>query len=467
MSPVFKLSALTTILACVLIVHTHAASADAVMYVNASRLALRAAPQANAKLDRYLVTNTAVQIKARSNDWCEINVAGQAKDAGGFVACQFLADEKLRLSDIHRQLAGDKVRGQARLDLLQQQFWVSPSASNLLAYGQGLDLVYPFKGRNEDELPKRPARPEFEAMKQFLLAGWNPAKYEYATQVEEQESTGTKKIEIAKGLNFLLPPIKPSLYTQAMPDLIATPYVGKRFDQNGPQLTTVYLADAYGLLNTILNNRQVTDMRLASTVGPLAGHYGGYQANWDIGGVRMQFSDVKLIGISADGSSFQNALISASTEHVQYDAECDQLGGMLKLRHPVARQTAAKDVLALLLLPASTGATDATNVKPTSVRMLTSVSKPVSDDKFNAMHRAITGAAIDVASAPTSGNAFMKVFDLNGDGIADLAFEGLEGKADSNELASGPSVDRVFNILINLNGNWVKHSFFIPLRCAS
>lgn len=432
---------------------TVAQDSELSLYVRASRLAVRESPSSAAKINRYLPTNHPVWIKSRSDDWCEVVGKGDTNQEirYGYVACQYLAESKIRLEEIERQYSNSGLTTQTKLSLFQQKFWVSPSPESFYAYALTLDESYPRPDTNE-EPPKRPLRPEFEAMKQFMRSGWIPEKYEYPPY--------DTKLEPARPATFSLPPVTRSLFGERTPQLILAPYIRGGEDPIGR--ATVVMSDAHGFISEALSRGSIKSIRMSSMVGPLAGHYGGFLAMWDVGGLAFQFSPaIPVVAITATEKTFKNAIARASTEEVQFDAECDQIGETLTLVKPVSESDSANGIFTFIAAPESIGVV--------TIKRLMAKTRKLTEKAAVVAHRFITGHDFD----PNTGDslagyhAFIATFDLNDDGIADIAFEGIEGGPQSNTLSTGPKIDRVFAAYLNLNGVWMKHSSFSALRCAT
>lgn len=163
-----------------------------IKYVQASRVALRQSPQPGGEVLRYLPTNTVVAVNSADGDWCSVSL--QQASSTGFIACRFLSEKRRSLTEIEDELVAQQIVAKRRLDLLQQRFWVSPSAQNLIAYGDALNMQQNTVGRTS--IPKK--RPEYEAMKEFLLAGWKPRDYD--PPVEKQSSKSIKDSTGLRGL---------------------------------------------------------------------------------------------------------------------------------------------------------------------------------------------------------------------------------------------------------------------------
>lgn len=421
-------------------------------YVHSARLVIRDEPTTDSSVKGQVPTNTRIWIKSRVGDWCQITVE---PTSDGYAECRFLAERKVRLVDIDKQLSLSGLTNQARLELLQQKFWVSPSPENLLAYGAALDEVYPlpYSERSEYEPPARPIRPEYEAMKQFMRDGWSPAEFEYP-----QPKRGLTE---AKTAVYSLPPVRPSLFLERPPHLILGPYFGKRYE-NYIHRETAFMVNTREILREVLWRNSVQTLSMTSITGPLAGHYGGFYGDWDVGGFSLQLGPPALpvAALTERGGSLSSSIVRVSTEKVNIDAECDQIGETLTLSEPVFHKDAVEGILAFVADPKTVGMT--------SSRRMAWETKVLTAEEAGLAHRVITGVDVDPAALSLRGyRAFIITFDLNNDGIADLAFEGIEGGIGSNYLSTGPKIDRVFAAFVNMNGKWMKYSTFSPLRCST
>lgn len=426
------------------------------LYVSASRLAVRTGPSSDSKIKGYLPTNSSVSVKSRADDWCE--VTGQFTEGSdlqaGYVACSYLVKSKLRLEELQKQSGDTALTGKEHLDALQKEFWISPSLDKLMSYGEALDKEHPHP-ETVDVQPKKARRQEFEAMKNFLRAGWSPASFEYLPI--------DAKLEPANYRLLPLPQVQRSLFEATAPHLILAPYIGKKQWKDHSDRTTVFMARASQFAQEALSRQSIKLVRITSISGPLAGHYGGFKAAWDVGGLTLKFDSpgLPILAFPADGTGFRNAILGVSTEGVQFDAECDQIGETIALAKPVSNADSAKGVLAFIVNPEQAGIT--------SFKRLVRKTRALSEEDAIELHQAITSRDV----APESGDsiagyrAFTTVFDLNDDGVPDIAFGGIEGGPNSSILSTGPQIDRVFVAFLNMDGKWVKHSYFSPLRCGS
>ena len=426
-------------------------------YVSASRLVVRDSPSAGSRIRGYLPTNATVSVKSWANDWCEVTgqLTGSSDLQSGYVACSYLAKRKLRLEELKKQGTDATLTGKERLDLLQKEFWISPSPGTLLRYGNALDKEHP-QPEEIDLPPKKARRQEFEAMKNFMRAGWSPAVFEYQYQPIDT------KLEPATHQLLPLPQVKQSLFGATPPHLLLAPYIGKKW-LGYANLDTVFMANTGPLIQEVLFRQRVKLVRVTSISGPLAGHYGGFSASWDVGGLSLKFGPpgLPVAAIPAEGASDKNSIVGVSTEGVQFDAECDQIGETFTLEKPVSKADAARGLLAFITHPEEVGIT--------SVKRLARETRALSEKDALQWHRTIAGQDIPLETEdPLAGyRAFTEVFDLNDDAIPDIAFAGLEGPPDSNFLSTGPEIDRVFVAFLNMGGTWVRYSSFSPMRCVS
>jgi len=120
---------------------TFTAPAASTLYVQASRLNLRAEPNEKAKLVGRLPIGTEVNTEEKKGDWCKV---GAAKDKqAGFVLCSLLAAEKPTLEAIDAKLAKAKPNTSEFEDLFARKFLLSPSIFTLLDYRKAIGLSQP------------------------------------------------------------------------------------------------------------------------------------------------------------------------------------------------------------------------------------------------------------------------------------------------------------------------------------
>lgn len=411
------------------------ASAE-IRYVQASRVALRQSPMLGSEVLQYLSTNTLVVVNSTEGDWCSVSV--QRPSRNGFVACRFLSQMQRNLLQIEDELVAQTSDPQKRLDLLQQKFWVSPSAQNLIAYGDALNTQKNTSGSST--IPSK--RPEYEAMKEFLSNGWHPKDFELP--IDGLASKNNKKsIRLPK-----LPAISTSLFSDSFPCLLLGPYIS--FYNQERQTNVVFLSDAGQAERCAICSSSVEQLRVINFGAPHVGSYTDQiYASWDVGGYTVQFDDgMPFVGVMPDGSSFNGKALRASTEGVQQEAECDQIGEQIVLDAEVKRNIRKLGALFLLVEPSTVG------VK--SVKVLRSnyrqhVIKP-------------DHAYVDEAyMADFNPQKFSIAFDFNEDKIADLAVVGEE--LGQNDLSTGPNYKRRFTVYINTNGVWKMYSEFSPKVC--
>ena len=433
-------------------VSAKAGDLNSLMFVQASRLSLRTGPDLHAQINTFLPVNTAVLVESREGEWCRVSTSPQDKSdlQSGFVDCNFLTPTRLYLAQIDLELANPELTQKIRLDLLQKKFWLSPSWNTIANYAGELDKAFPIEANKEIN---RPRRVELESMKAFLQQGWSPAKFEYTPAKPE--------IVPAKTLNFTLPVVSPSLFKDKLPHLVIAPYIGDRLQKTG--YDTAYMANVYELLNETLARREVGSLHFTHIRDPFQlEDYKNLNA-WDMSGYAVQFDGkgLPVTVLSADGSHSNNFIVRGSTETDDEHAECDQIGETLEFAAPFSEKKARQGVLALLIDPPPTSVT---NIKRTQSEL-----KVLSNQESGETYNKITGKPFDVFAEDgyTFKNigykAFFMVFDLNGDGIPDIAFEGIEGKSN---FVTGPDSDRIYSVLVNLNGQWVTYGSFSQNRCA-
>ncbi|MFZ6871633.1 hypothetical protein ACO0LF_06120 [Undibacterium sp. Di27W] len=176
-SPLLYPLALFTAIA---ISHPLAAQADTdARWVHGSWVNVRAKPEANATVLTQLVVNTPVQLDAAASkgEFCAISW-GQGQR--GFIACKLIGNQQLSIQDLIDNL--DK-SDDNKNNFRTRAFWIEPSFSRLREAGYFFDesMLSPQQKALENyaekfpgdkrPLPKRFPIPEFEAMKQRMMAG--------------------------------------------------------------------------------------------------------------------------------------------------------------------------------------------------------------------------------------------------------------------------------------------------------
>lgn len=195
---------------------------DAMRFVNASRLPLRATPGAEASVVTHVVTNQQLRLQATRGDWCEVMDNDGAK---GFCLCKYLGESPLSQATIDDALARPKLTPRERLDWLSRAFWVAPSLARWIEVGNAMDTVLlNAETREKEMIQRKPLRfkvPEFEAMKRRLEQGLLSATNKAGQKTVEGYG---KEFDAAQG-RASLPDIKPSLFARSEVFVLAgTPF---------------------------------------------------------------------------------------------------------------------------------------------------------------------------------------------------------------------------------------------------
>lgn len=141
-------------------------------WVVGSLVNLRTQPALDAEVVKRLALNTEVSLLATLADgkFCEVAVtAGGAVEAQGFTACQYLGTEPLsRRRIMLPSLDYEKANPDYNP---RQAFWLDPSYEGLVAYGQFLEAENLSDVQRFDVAHARPRDAEFERMKAHLAKG--------------------------------------------------------------------------------------------------------------------------------------------------------------------------------------------------------------------------------------------------------------------------------------------------------
>ncbi len=415
-------------------------------YVQASRLAFRAAPgTVSATLD-HLPTNSPVQVLREQDGWCEVRPSG--RDRVGFVSCNYIADVMVSIEVVQGELGQKNISQTRKLELLQKQFWIKPSVAHLMAYGALLSssLLTEDHQRKEFEQARilRPARPEFEAMKRKLRDGW---------EFTSRELPGFDGSEPKTGFKSLLPVISTSLFKSRDVRLLLSPYIGNY----GGNRNRVFMAEDThtGDFSEILGAAVPGKSRVLEFGAPVQAKYSdAYFGSWDVFGAKVELPNggVPFIGLVSDGKSIQGVIRSWSSIGVMPDAECDQIGNVLELSDTVPEPITKAGVFAFVLNPAQFNISSAKRVFFKNYNVMDSV----------ALWSEFRGALSEWTSDSVG---FVSAFDLDADNIADVLFVGAV--SGNNYLSAGPALQRAFDAYINVLGEWVRYGRFSALECAS
>lgn len=144
---------------------------EARRWIVGSRVNLRDYPAPDAGVLDRLALNTEVRLLAALSDgkFCEIAVRpSDAPEMHGYVACQYLGEEPVSARKLHAHL--DTGLPNPEFDP-QRAFWREPSHAALTAYGQHLEATVLGQSRYDDRAAPRPRDSEFERMKAHLAKG--------------------------------------------------------------------------------------------------------------------------------------------------------------------------------------------------------------------------------------------------------------------------------------------------------
>jgi hypothetical protein len=401
-------------------------------WVDATRLLLRARPEPEGKVLGYLVTNSSVVLSGQDGTWCQVS-AGALQ---GYVACRYLRATPIDVAALNSQIDLEK-KPQEQLELLQKRFWLQPSYEALSEYGGILDQVLVSSEqlqREVDVAPNRPRRPEYEAMKQRLIDGWKQSK-----AVAQGDFALADAISLA-----VLPKIKPSL----LKSRAITSFVGV-FPAGENERHRIAVDSIVGLSGTalqVLASQVSVDPAWfrARTFGlPQHQHYGGYAGSWDIGGIEVPLpgGGVEILSLGVDGTFQRSRIIAYDTRDASPGIGCDFIG------HFVLNK-AINPAFAVLLRP------DVIGVK--SVKLLQKRELSLQSPWVTDMLKRVQAQNSD---AWTTGPGQMVSFDLNGDGVADIAYLGVPVAA---ELMGGNAASYYQNIA----GRWYHINEFLPVSCG-
>ena len=415
-------------------------------YVQGSRLAFRVAPGVAAAVLDYLPTNSPVRVLRELDSWCEVLPTG--REQIGFVSCNFIADVPVTIEVVRRALGQKDLPVNRRLELLQKQFWIKPSVTHLMAYGNLLSSSMLSEEHRRKEFVQnkvlRPPRPEFEAMKQKLRTGWEA----YSGNSLEFEG-----LESKARLKSLLPVISTSLFNSRDVRLLLAPYIGN-YQGNRNR---VFMAEEThaGDLSEILSTVVPGKSRVLEFGAPVMEKYSDWYAGaWDVYGAKVELlsGGVPYIGLVSDGKIIQGTIKSWSSIGVMPDAECDQIGNMLYLSSSVTAPVAKAGVLALVLNPAQFNISSAERIFFKTYKVTDS------PDLWKKFRGALSGWTSDTIG-------FVSAFDLDTDNIADVLFVGEV--LGSNNLSAGPALQRAFDAYVNVSGEWVRYGQFSAKECSS
>ena len=415
-------------------------------YVQGSRLAFRVAPAPAAAVLDYLPTNSRVQVLREQNGWCEVRPSG--REQVGFISCNFIADIPMSIEVVQRELGQKYLSANRKLELLQKQFWIKPSVTHLLAYGELLSSSLLNEEHRRKEFVQqrvlRPMRPEFEAMKRKLRIGW---------EVSPSNSFAHGGLKPKARLKSLLPAISPSLFNNRDVHLLLAPSIG---NYQGSR-NRVFMAEHThaGDFSEILSAAVPGKSRVLEFGAPALANYNDvYVGAWDVYGARVELPNggVPYIGLVTDGKIIQGVIRSWSSIEVMPDAECDQIGNVLNLSGPIARSVAKAGVFAFVLNPAQFNISSAKRTFLKTYKVTDSVAL------WSKFRSTLSGWTSDTIG-------FVSAFDLDADNIADVLFVGEV--LGSNNLSAGSALQRVFDAYINVSGEWVRYGQSSAKECHS
>ena len=415
-------------------------------YVQVSRLAFRVAPGVAAAVLDYLPTNSPVRVLRELDSWCEVLPTG--REQIGFVSCNFIADVPVTIEVVRRELGQKDLPVNRRLELLQKQFWIKPSVTHLMAYGNLLTTSMLSQERRQREVVQeqffRPPRPEFEAMKRKLRNGW---------EAYPSTSFHFEGLESNARLKIFFPVISTSLFTNRDVHLLLAPYIGG-YQGNKNQ---VFMAEKThpGDFSEILSAAVPGNSKVLKFGAATAGAYtGAYAAAWDVYGAKVDLPNggVPYIGLGTDGKSILGVITSWSSIGVNPEAECDQIGDVLYLSGTVTEAVAKAGVFAFVLNPMQFNISSAKRIFFKTYKV---TDRPALWRKFRGEMSGWTSDSI----------GFVSAFDLNTDDIADVLFVGAV--VASNYLSAGPALQRAFDAYVNVSGEWVHYGKFRAKECAS
>ncbi|MBC3910222.1 hypothetical protein [Undibacterium umbellatum] len=438
------------------ICYSPAAQADSsARWVHGSWVNVRAKPEVNAAVLTHLVANTPVQldVAASSGKYCAISW-GQGQQ--GFIACNLLGDKALRLEDF---VDSYNRTSESSNYFPARTFWMAPSFRRLQEAGlyfQETTLSPQQKALetadNKSDGDKRPAIkrfpiPEFEAMKQLMMAGViepasaydkPPALWDDILKLAKAEELPSKKVtEASSHLNgslfypgvlvmlrqLNLPAAAPS-YFKSLPDL-------GRPSANPEELSRQY--------------------QIPYAIKPLGGPYWneyepagiGVIGWWDLGklDVFLQKPVMKhsLMLSGRFTSSNSNLKYSLGTDNckegfrfVGLDVQTEPVKSLAQRRlAPKARDEAVLHFYTLGELPALNGAAQVTTQAPYKLQYDTKA-------KWNIFEH--------------FSQASMTSIDLDKDGVADFAIaEAWHRNAGLDSAVDQPAYRVIF---VNAAGRW-------------
>lgn len=202
-----------------------AAPASETRWVHGSWVNVRAKQEANAEVLTHLIVNTPVQmdVSASSAKFCAISWDSEGEKQQGYIACNLLGDKALRLEDF---VDSYNRNSDSTNYFPARSFWMAPSFRSLQDAGsyfqetmlspqqKALETVDSNFVWEKRPVLKRFPIPEFEAMKQRMMAGviepaspyfQPPALWDDVLKLaKSEELPGTKTTEATARLNSSL-----------------------------------------------------------------------------------------------------------------------------------------------------------------------------------------------------------------------------------------------------------------------
>lgn len=176
-------------------------------WVVGTQVNLRAQPALDAEVVMRLALNTELDLLATlpGGKFCEVALRSHGDDAArGFTACQYLGSEPLSKQKITRQYLEN---GKPNPDFNPQQaFWLAPSYEALSAYGEYLEVTELSDEQRLDAAHPRLPDEEFERMKAHLAKGiFGPAAAPYPAWDDLKRAAGEWEMARKEVLSAKLP----------------------------------------------------------------------------------------------------------------------------------------------------------------------------------------------------------------------------------------------------------------------
>lgn len=307
-------------LVIVLSAHAQTADTSTELYVQASRINVRAQGVANAAIVGHLTTNAKVRVLAKQGEWCEVESPSSPR---GHTACSLLGAAPLTLTQVEQKLADQNLPPKERLDWSSRAFWIAPSLQRWATVGEAMTGALLSQEVQQQELsqmkPMRPKVAEFEAMKQLLAQGIL-ARYAFTMP------SWTSPNVVAAQARAALPKVSPSFFKRG-----ETPFVvpTSPFGLGNAHASVFSLADALSAGKNVAiklrilgpayyaHNRSQAPLHLALLAPPWPAKVmpdassglihvdTGYEAIlgvWDVGQLSIAFAKVATLhGVTRQG----------------------------------------------------------------------------------------------------------------------------------------------------------------------